>query len=722
MKTYLKTIAIIMAVLAPLVVRAQEAEEDARPKATLHVGDAAPALAPGEWLKGEPVKGVEAGKVYVVEFWATWCPPCRASIPHLTELQAKFKDVVIIGQDCMEKKPEAVSDFVKKMGDKMNYRVALDETSKEKDGVMVKTWLEAAGAEGIPTAFLVGKDSKIVWIGHPMELDKVLPQVVDGTFDPKKYAAEQEKRQKDERELGEALQAKDIDKVLKLADEFVAKYPETAADLKVLKFQIFLEKKDFTAAYALASEFPVACKDKPEMLNAIAWMIMTEEGLEKRDLDVALKLATAANEATNSENPAMLDTLARAHFERGLEKAIEYATKAVAKAEPEMKEEMEATLKKYQDKKKDKAEEAAPAVKDAQPEKKDKADEPAPVVKKDQEEKKSTTLQAGDAAPALKSGKWLKGEPVTALEAGKVYIVEFWASWCGPCRAAIPHLSKLQEQFKDKGLIVIGQNCWERSAKDAADLVTEMGDKMNYRVVMDDTTSDPKGAMAKTWMEAAGRNGIPSSFVVDKTGKIAWIGHPMGLDKVLPKVLDGTFDAKKQAEQDKLESDKWAEFSNAMRGGDADKALAALDELKKLDPEGEERIEMSRLSVLVRVKKDAEAGRALAAKLADGACAKDAGKLMQIASTITYGEKVDKDSAKLAERILEQASKLEGEGDMKLYILKLQAKVWASQGEYDKAIEAETKVVDGITGSRKRFEERTLKEYKDAADAAKSKV
>ena len=60
-------------------------------------GEPAAALAVAHWVKGEPVD-VSSG-VHVVEFWATWCPPCLTSIPHLTELQEKFKDrgVNIIG-------------------------------------------------------------------------------------------------------------------------------------------------------------------------------------------------------------------------------------------------------------------------------------------------------------------------------------------------------------------------------------------------------------------------------------------------------------------------------------------------------------------------------------------------------------------------------------------------------------------------------------------------
>src|ERR1700728_115648 len=72
-----------------------------------------------------------------------------------------------------------------------------------------------------------------------------------------------------------------------------------------------------------------------------------------------------------------------------------------------------------------------------------------------------STLMVGDRAPKLQSGKYVQGEPVKEFENGKAYIVEFWATWCAPCRASIPHLNETYLKFKDKGLIVIGQDCME---------------------------------------------------------------------------------------------------------------------------------------------------------------------------------------------------------------------------------------------------------------------
>ncbi len=147
----------------------------------------------------------------------------------------------------------------------------------------------------------------------------------------------------------------------------------------------------------------------------------------------------------------------------------------------------------------------------------------------------AATLKVGDPAPKLAPAKWIQGDAITAFEPGKLYVVEFWATWCGPCRASIPHLSEMNTKFKDKGVVFIGQNVWEEKADAAVPFVKKMGDKMNYNVATD--TEDK--TMATTWLTAAGQDGIPSAFLVDQTGKIAWIGHPMnGLDKAIEAALE----------------------------------------------------------------------------------------------------------------------------------------------------------------------------------------
>jgi thiol-disulfide isomerase/thioredoxin len=159
-------------------------------------------------------------------------------------------------------------------------------------------------------------------------------------------------------------------------------------------------------------------------------------------------------------------------------------------------------------------------------------------------------LAPGMPAPPLVSGEFIQGEPVKEFEKDKVYVVEFWATWCGPCVATIPHVNDLQKKFADKGLVVIGQNVWERDTSKVKPFVEKMGEKMTYRVAMDDKSDGGKGKMAETWMQAAGQKGIPSAFVVDKKGSIAWIGHPARLnEELLGQIIDGTFDPAAYAEK-----------------------------------------------------------------------------------------------------------------------------------------------------------------------------
>src|SRR6185503_1515422 len=69
--------------------------------------------------------------------------------------------------------------------------------------------------------------------------------------------------------------------------------------------------------------------------------------------------------------------------------------------------------------------------------------------------------QIGDPAPKLQVGKWIQGEPVEAFESNHVYLVVFWATWYPPSVAAMPQVNELQQRFRNKGLVVSGQNSQE---------------------------------------------------------------------------------------------------------------------------------------------------------------------------------------------------------------------------------------------------------------------
>lgn len=156
----------------------------------VHIGDSAPPLRLRGWLKGAPVQSFEKGTVYVVEFWATWCGPCKAEMPHLSALAGEYKDkITFIGIDVYEKRTTPLAKikaFVDSMGDRIDYKVAAEDSN-----FMTAGWLYASGEQvfGIPRSFVVNAEGRLAWIGHPKDLAKVLPKIVNNTWDLKEASA-----------------------------------------------------------------------------------------------------------------------------------------------------------------------------------------------------------------------------------------------------------------------------------------------------------------------------------------------------------------------------------------------------------------------------------------------------------------------------------------------------------------------------------------------------
>jgi thiol-disulfide isomerase/thioredoxin len=154
------------------------------------------------------------------------------------------------------------------------------------------------------------------------------------------------------------------------------------------------------------------------------------------------------------------------------------------------------------------------------------------------------SLKVGDPAPALTVTEWLQGDAVTKFEPGKVYVVEFWATWCGACIRSMPHLAELQIRYKDRGVTIIGFTSRDiqkssNSDEKVAAFVKKRGPRLGYpfAYAADDRTVD-------AWMKAADQHWLPSIFVVDGTGRIAYIGSPIFLEMALLKVLAGDASAK----------------------------------------------------------------------------------------------------------------------------------------------------------------------------------
>jgi thiol-disulfide isomerase/thioredoxin len=128
--------------------------------------------------------------------------------------------------------------------------------------------------------------------------------------------------------------------------------------------------------------------------------------------------------------------------------------------------------------------------------------------------------KVGEAPPAIQLDEWISAP---ADFNGKPVLLEFWATWCPPCRASIPHLNEINAKYKDKGLVIVGV-----SDEDAAGIREfQKGVPMNY----------PNG-VSKDLVQKFGVSGIPHAFLIDKSGKLIWHGHPMRItDADIDKAL-----------------------------------------------------------------------------------------------------------------------------------------------------------------------------------------
>jgi thiol-disulfide isomerase/thioredoxin len=257
--------------------------------------------------------------------------------------------------------------------------------------------------------------------------------------------------------------------------------------------------------------------------------------------------------------------------------------------------------------------------------------------------KESASLKVGDPAPALKADKWLQGSEVKAFDPGKVYVVEFWATWCGPCIVMMPHLAELQREYKDKGVTVVGFTAKDpsNSAEKVAKFVGKRGPKLGYTFAYADGRQT-----YEAWMDAAKQNGIPCSFVIDPKGKVAYIGHPMYLDEVLPKVVDGSWNAEEDAAALKKTEKEVNNVFQALNKSDPEAGLKALADFEGRHPAMGKipYFVAPRIQLLLKAKKTDEAVKAAQEALAR---ASEQGDTMGLGSlTRALSSKEAKDAGK----------------------------------------------------------------------------
>jgi thiol-disulfide isomerase/thioredoxin len=116
---------------------------------------------------------------------------------------------------------------------------------------------------------------------------------------------------------------------------------------------------------------------------------------------------------------------------------------------------------------------------------------------------------------------------------GKVVVVDFWATWCGPCIAEMPHMKQLYAEFRGKGVEFLGISLDNPKEQGGLDSLK--------KYVKDNGIAWPQYYQGKGWESEFSRswgiNSIPSMFVVDTEGKLYSVEARGKLEQIIPKLL-----------------------------------------------------------------------------------------------------------------------------------------------------------------------------------------
>ncbi len=313
------------------------------------VGDKAPAIKVASWVGGRtpvlPGEPQAEKHIFLIEFWATWCPPCLKSIPHLAGLHQKHeKDgLVVIGVSNEE--PRTIEEFIEKKKQKMPYYVASDD-----EMATTTAWTEDIPA--IPHTFLVDRTGTVVWQGNPLAeakaMDQAIVDLLAGKFDlqaAKLAATTARKFNKLMSELQPAYVARDKEKVFQILDQMIALRPDELQPY-LIKWQLLREFDLADQLEAWDAKIMEEFKDSGPAMRQLAEVELGQDYAD-RNPRMLLGYVARANELAQGQDAETLSLLARVQCELGMVEAAIASQTQAAELAPEGKKEYYGKVLKY---------------------------------------------------------------------------------------------------------------------------------------------------------------------------------------------------------------------------------------------------------------------------------------------------------------------------------------------------------------------------------------
>ena len=503
------------------------------------------------------------GKVVVIDFWATWCGPCLAAIPHLEELQKKYRDqnISFIGFS-IDADRQALAKFLENR--KLAWPVIIDDievdATKIADSAVAASWempsATACGITGIPALVVIGRDGKVAAMVHSLqELETELARATNATPAPNDSSSHNQKTrsltaaggqlhfitttsflQNTDDETGEATQS----------NPYLA--PADADKLALLDY--LLDMQDKVKSIRYRDGFAVAVHEAATRLLALEASDRFHVLAVDTAFNVLHEQASLGNEQLDEQLNSFIKSLATdkrpaiaAHvaFHRLEQRVIASDDLPTDKLQPLLDEAF--TYLNEHDLNDTHLRLASTVVHainryDEEETRKEQFKRFGKVFSQSESRTltaygkkiaKSATTPANVSQlvgkPLILSGVTdLGGELDWAMYRGKVVLIDFWASWCGPCRAQMPKIKAIYEELDRKKFDVVAVNL-DRNAEAFEEYSKE------HQSPWPNIIGDDGRALAEQY----GITALPTMMVVDGEGNILAVGHSV---QALRTVID----------------------------------------------------------------------------------------------------------------------------------------------------------------------------------------
>jgi serine/threonine protein kinase/tetratricopeptide (TPR) repeat protein len=217
---------------------------------------------------------------------------------------------------------------------------------------------------------------------------------------------------------------------------------------------------------------------------------------------------------------------------------------------------------------------------------------------------RTLSLEIGDAAPPLAFRTFLKGDPISQFESGKIYVLDFFYPEIASVGSSIPTMSRLQKKYPN--ITFVGVGVLERNDFRFRTQLESNGDRVSHRIAAEafppsDTSLVDNGRMNVTWLKAAGQK-LPATFIVNGEGKIAWVGDLLDVETCLTNIIAKRWDLTDAAIKERKLQEIRGKLSSAERSGETKKIVELADASISIDPQSERSFTYKKLLALQKAK------------------------------------------------------------------------------------------------------------------------